>query len=73
MQYNKICAENFVVLPELENLIADKNVLAVHVRESLKEIDELLKGLKNKIVEKLKAVEQKAASLQIELESVNDK
>lgn len=73
MQYNKLCAENFVVLPELENVIADKNVLAMNVRESLKEIDELLKNLKNKITEKLKAVEHEAASIQIELDSVNYK
>lgn len=73
MQYNKICAENIVALPELENAIADKNVLAMHVRESLKEVDEILKCLKNKNVEKLKAVEQKAASIKIELESVNNK
>lgn len=71
MQYNKLCAENMVVLPELENAIADKNVLAIHVRESLKEIDELLKSLKNKNVEKLKALEQKATSVQVDLEMVN--
>lgn len=68
-----MCVENIVALPELENAIADKNVLAMHVRESLKEIDELLKCLKNKNAEKLKAVEQKAASTKIELESVNNK
>lgn len=62
-----------VVLPELENAIADKNVLAMHVRDSLKGIDELLKCLKNKIAEKLKGVEHKAVSTQTELESVNNK
>lgn len=67
-----MCAENIVALPELENAIADKNVLAIHVRESLKEVDELLKGLKNKSSEKLKAMEQKTASIQLELESVNN-
>lgn len=72
MQYNKLCAENIAVLAELENAIADKNVLAVHVRESLKEVDEMLKCLKNKIAGKLKEVEQKAASGQIELETVNN-
>jgi len=61
-----------VVLPELENAIADKNVLALHIRESLKEVDELLKSLKNKSVEKLKEVDQKMASIRIELESVNN-
>lgn len=66
-----MCAENIVALPELENAMADKNVLAVHVRESLKEVDELLKSLKNKSAEKLKVMEQKTASLQLELESVN--
>lgn len=70
MQYNKICAENIIVLPELESLVADKNVLAAHVRESLKEVDKHLSCLKSKITEKLKAVEQKATSLQIELDSV---
>ncbi|XP_027853547.2 kinetochore protein NDC80 homolog [Aphis gossypii] len=69
VQYNKMCAENIVVLPELENAIADKNVLAVHIRESLKEVDELLKTLKNKNVEKLKEVEHKIASIRIELDS----
>jgi len=60
-----------VVLPELENAIADKNVLALHIRESLKEVDELLKSLKNKSVEKLKEVEHKMASIRIELDSVS--
>lgn len=60
-------------MPELENAIADKNVLAMHVRESLKEVDEILKCLKNKNSEKLKAEEQKLASVQMELESVNNK
>ncbi|XP_015376348.1 PREDICTED: kinetochore protein NDC80 homolog [Diuraphis noxia] len=69
VQYNKLCAENIVVLPELENAIADKNVLALHIRESLKEVDELLKSLKTKNVEKLKEVEHKMASIQIELDS----
>lgn len=68
VQYNKICAENIVVLPELENAIADKNVLAPHVKESLKEVDELLKSLKNKKVEQLKITEQKAATIQKELD-----
>jgi len=68
-----MCAENIVVLPELENAIADKNVLAVHIRESLKEVDELLKSLKNKNVEKLKEVEHKIASIRIELDSVSNK
>lgn len=68
-----MCAENMVVLPELENAIADKNVLAIHVRESLKEVDELLKCLKNKITEKVKEMEHKAISIQIELESVIEK
>lgn len=67
-----MCAENVAVLSELENAIADKNVLTIHVRESLKEVDTLLKSLKNKIAEKLKAAEQKAAFIQLELESVND-
>lgn len=71
VQYNTICAEHIVVLPELENAIADKNVLAMYVRDSLKEIDDLLKNLKNKTAEKLKALEQKAASTQLELDSVN--
>jgi len=61
-----------VVLPELENAIADKNVLALHIRESLKEVDELLKSLKNKSVEKLKEVEHKMASIRIELDSVSN-
>lgn len=60
-------------MPELENAIADKNVLAMHVRDSLKEVDEILKRLKNKNSEKLKAEEQKLASVQMELESVNNK
>jgi fructose-specific phosphotransferase system component IIB len=60
-------------LPELQNAIADKNVLAIHVREHLKEVDEILKNLKNKNSEKLKAEEQKLASIQMELESVNNK
>jgi len=68
-----LCAENIVVLPELENAVADKNVLALHVRESLNEVDELLKRLKNKVAEKLKGVEHKAISVQKEFESVNDK
>jgi len=67
-----MCAENIVVLPELENAIADKNVLALHIRESLKEVDELLKSLKNKSVEKLKEVEHKMASIRIELDSVSN-
>lgn len=66
-----MCAENVAVLPELENAIADKNILTIHVRESLKEVDTLLKCLKNKIADKLKAVEQKAAFIQLELESVS--
>lgn len=68
-----MCAENMVVLSELENAIADKNVLALHVRESLKEVDKLLKSLKNQNADKLKAAEQKEAFIQLELESVNDK
>jgi len=71
VQYNTICAENIVALPELENAIADKNVLAMHVRESLKEINEILKSLKNKNSEKLKTLEQKSASIKMELESVS--
>lgn len=43
----------------------------MHVRDSLKEIDNLLKNLKNKSVEELKALEQKAATLQLELDSVS--
>lgn len=68
-----MCAENIVALPELENAMADKNILAMHVRESLKEVDELLKCLKKKNAEKLKAVEQNAASIKMDLESVNNK
>lgn len=68
-----MCAENIVVLPELENAIADKNVLAPHVKESLKDVDELLKSLKNKKGELLKITEQKAATIQKELDLVNDK
>jgi len=71
VQYNKLCAENIVVVPELENAMADKNVLAMHIRESLKEVDELLKNLKNKSVEKLKEVEHKIASIRLELDSVS--
>lgn len=48
-------------------------MLALHIRESLKEIDELLKSLKNKNVEKLKEVEHKMASIRIELDSVSNK
>jgi len=59
-----------VVLPELENAIADKNVLAPHVRESLKVVDEILKSLKNKKADELKAMEHKLVSLQKELDSV---
>lgn len=73
VQYNKICAENIVAIPELENAIADKNVLAIYVRESLKEVDDLLKSLKNKKAENLIEAEQKLASMKIELETVNDK
>ncbi|VVC40485.1 Kinetochore protein Ndc80 [Cinara cedri] len=69
VQYNTLCAENMVVLPELENAIADKNVLTIHVRESLKEVDKLLKCLKNQNAEKLKAAEQKEAFIQLEIES----
>lgn len=68
-----MCAENIVVLPELENAIADKNVLAPHVKETLKDVDELLKCLKNKKGELLKITEQKAATIQKELDLVNDK
>lgn len=68
-----MCAENIVVLPELENAIADKNVLAPHVKESLKDVDELLKSLKYKKAEQLKITEQKAATIQKELDLVNDK
>lgn len=71
IQYNKICAENIVALPELANAVADKNVLAVHVRESLKEVDELLKSLKNQCTEKVKAMEQNAATTQMDSESVS--
>jgi len=39
----------------------------------LKEVDELLKSLKNKNVEKLKEVEHKMASIRIELDSVSYK
>ncbi|XP_050522455.1 kinetochore protein NDC80 homolog isoform X2 [Daktulosphaira vitifoliae] len=70
VQYNTLLAENMVALPELENAIADKNVLVLHVRESLKEVDEILKNLKNKNSERLKDIEQKLASVKIELESV---
>lgn len=45
----------------------------MHIRESLKEIDELLKCIKNKTIEKLKEVEQKLASIGIELDSVSNK
>ncbi|KAE9545165.1 hypothetical protein AGLY_000708 [Aphis glycines] len=69
VQYHKLCAENIVVLPELENAITDKNVLVMHIRESLKKIDELLKCLKDKNVKKLKEVEQKFASMKIEVDS----
>ncbi|XP_050440455.1 kinetochore protein NDC80 homolog [Adelges cooleyi] len=68
--YNALVAENMVVLPELENAIADKNVLVFHVRESLKEVDEILKSLKNKISERYKAIEQKSKAVNIELETV---
>lgn len=68
-----MCAENIVVLPELESAIADKNVLAPHVKESLKDVDEILKSLKNKKAEQLKITEQKAATIQKELDLVNDK
>lgn len=68
-----MCTENNVIIPELKNAIADKNVLTLHVRESLKEVDELLKSLKNKSAEKLKEMEQKVASMKTELESVNGK
>jgi len=59
-----------VVLPELENALADKNVLAPHVRESLKVVDENLKSLKNKKADKLNTMERKLVSLQKELDSV---
>ncbi|XP_025204202.1 kinetochore protein NDC80 homolog [Melanaphis sacchari] len=68
VQYHKLCAENIVVLPELENAITDKNILAIYTRESLKKVDELLKSLKNKNVQRLKEVEQKNASIQINVD-----
>jgi len=43
----------------------------MHIRESLKKIDELLKCLKDKNVKKLKEVEQKFASMKIEVDSVS--
>lgn len=45
----------------------------MHIRESLKEVDELLKSLKTKNVEKLKEAEHKIASIRIELDSVSYK
>lgn len=71
VQYHKLCAQNIVVLPELENAITEKNVLVMHIRESLKKIDELLKCLKDKNVKKLKEVEQKFSSIKIEVDSVS--
>lgn len=67
-----MCADNAVMLPELENAIVDKNVLYIAIRESLKKVDELLKCLKINKTEKLKTVQQNTAMKKAELESVND-
>lgn len=67
-----MCADNAVMLPELENAMVDKNVLYIAIRESLKKVDELLKCLKINKTEKLKAVQQNTAMKKAELESVND-
>lgn len=73
IQYTKLCAENIVSLPELEEAISDKNVLVPAVRESLKQVDNLLRGLKSVKSDELKTIEKKAASIKIDLESVSDK